>query len=119
MTRLHFLVLALLLPLSANADIPEGSSPELRQAARAYASDIVKCFGKARKKHPEARGSVTMAFDVFELQATETLAIEDTVGIPALGRCMERRTSKWLYENVEDGSYTWRFDFRVGTDARE
>jgi hypothetical protein len=80
---------------------------------------MVKCFGKARKKHPEARGSVTMAFDIFEQYATETAAIEDTVGLPSLSRCMERRTAKWLYEDVADGSYTWRFDFRVGTDTRE
>ena len=104
---------------SASADVPEGSSLEIRQAARAFASDMVKCFGKAHKKQPEARGSVTMTFDIFEQYATHTEATADTVGIRSLSRCMERRTQKWFYQDVADGTYTWRFDFRVGTDANE
>jgi hypothetical protein len=119
MTRLPFIVLAFLLPLAASAELPEGSSPEMRPTTHANTSDMVRCFGKARKKHPEARGSVTMAFDVFEQRATATQAIEDTVGLRSLTRCMERRAAKWAYEDVEDGSYTWRFVFRLGTDARE
>lgn len=119
MTTFRAVVLACLLPMSALAAVPEGSSPELRRAARAYASDMVQCFGKAHKKAPGARGSVTISFDVAAEYAVSTQAIADTVGIPKLRRCIERRTKKWFFETVADGTYTWQFDFRVGTDARD
>ncbi|MFT6146177.1 MAG: hypothetical protein ACJATT_003159 [Myxococcota bacterium] len=118
MPRLLIPALALLLPLSATAEVPEDSSPELRQVVRAFASDMVRCFGKAHQKKLDARGSVTVAFDISDQQAIATRTVADTVGIPSLSRCMNRRAGKWLYDDVPDGTYTWRFDFRVGTDIR-
>ena len=97
----------------AYADIPEESSPELRDIVRVYTHDVVMCLGRAHKKGRTPAGSLLMRVDIIDNHADAVAIERDATESKGLAKCVRRRMGAWLYQDLPDGHYTWQFEMLV------
>lgn len=106
-------LLALAVCSSALADPPEEAVPPdaVKEAVRKQTSDVVRCYGRARRRNPTLRGVVEIGGVVVDGRAEEVHVLRSEIDSDKLHRCMVHRIERWYFDPEFSGEWSWPFRF--------
>ncbi|MEL6342730.1 MAG: AgmX/PglI C-terminal domain-containing protein [Myxococcota bacterium] len=85
-------------------NIPTGAAADLiRQAMNAYTPEVERCFQEAVARNVRLQGGVTVQLTVEAGAVSQHQLTENTTQDRALGRCVQRRASRWSFPETVSG----------------
>lgn len=87
-------------------------SNAIAKVVRRRRGAVKNCYEKQLKRNPKLSGKVKVQFTILESgRVREARVVQDSIGDPAVGKCIVRNVKRWRFPRPDGGSVTVAFPF--------